>query len=332
MNKDAADQELHHLLLQAFPAPERRDRGDWERVLRLANARPRLVPTIPAFHRKPRSRKLVLALATFVVVGAGAAVAAATGNLNGGPGQLSPGVGSVPVIEGSASDVLSTLASRLPLVSNPSTVSETVPPSSDPDATGSAVSGLAVRCDLLVDGTQGSAISQALWERDLFMGAVRDEFAARGFGTVIDGDATLVTPNGTQEDAGGGVSIGVRTDQVFDAIPSDIASTISANASSIGLSSVQVKTMQVLQDVLVINAVSDSPATDVAALQKQGGLQFLLGQPPMNFEGVYLQIDDNSGNPVYITDTAPRDGGGSVWADPSLGLNQGFLTSPSPQK
>lgn len=278
-------------------------------------------------------RRATAAVILAVILGAGvtAAVSAYAGGgtpPDGLPGQLSPSLGSVPLIEGSPSDVLATLASRLSLVSNPSTVAETVPASSDPGSPGSAVSGLKVLCDLAVDSATGSGIARALWERDLFTGAVRDEFAARGFGSVIDGSATLVTPDGARQPAGGGVSIGVRTDQVFDAIPSGMASTISKQATSIGLRSVQVETMQVLQDVLVIHAVSDSPAADVAALRQQGGLQFLLGQPPMNFEGVYLEIDNNSGSPVYITDTAPRDGGGGWWADPSLGITGDAPTPP----
>ena len=281
------------------------------------------------------TRRRAAAAAVFAVVLAAGVTAAVTAYGDAGPapdglpGQLSPSVGNVPVIDGTPSDVLATLASRLPLVSNPATVAETVPASPDPGSPGSAVSGLKVLCDVAVDSATGSGIAKALWERDLFTGAVRDEFAARGFGSVIDGEATLVTPDGARQSAGGGVSIGVRTDQVFDAIPSDIASTINQQATSIGFRSVQVETMQVLQDVLVIHAVSDSPATDVAALRQQGGLQFLLGQPPMNFEGVYLEIDDSSGSPVYITDTAPRDGGGGWWADPSLGII-GDAPSPPP--
>lgn len=269
------------------------------------------------------------AVATAVVV-TGATVtafASASATSNSGSGQLSPNVGSVPVIQGTASDVLTTIAGRLPLVSNPKTVSETVPAAPDPSSSGSAVTGLKVVCDLAVDSIGGSALTKALWERDLFMGAVRDEFAARGLGNVIDGDATFVTPDGTRVDAGGGVSNGVVTNQLFDAIPADVASGVDTRAASIGLKSVKTDTMQVLQGALVIHAESDSPATDVGAFLQKGGLEYLLGESATDFEGVYLEVDNSAGNPVYITDTASRDGGGGWWADPSLGIN-GFLVPP----
>jgi hypothetical protein len=275
------------------------------------------------------SRRRVMAATTAAIVASVTvtAFASASSTSSSGSGQLAPSVGKVPLIQGTASGVLTALAARLPLVSNPQTVSETVPAAPDPGSPGSAVSGLKVVCDLAVDSIGGSALTKALWERDLFMGAVRDEFAARGLGDVIDGDATFVTPDGTRVDAGGGVSNGVVTDQTFNAIPSNAASALANRAAHIGLGSIKTHTMQVLQNALVIHATSKSPTADVGSFLQKGGLQFLLGESPMDFEGVYLEIDNSSGNPVYITDTAPRDGGGGWWADPSLGI-QGFLTSP----
>lgn len=266
-------------------------------------------------------KRVIVASLLVVAIGGGAATieAYAGGSRNTAKAQLSPRLGALPMIAGTRSQVLATLASRLPLVTNPAATPETVPPAPDPGAPGTAVSGVEVLCDLTVNSTGGSAITKALWERDLFVGAVADEFAAQGLGTVIDANATLVTPDGTREAIGGGVSAGVPTNQLFDPIPPDISSAVASTAASIGLHSVKVTTMQVLQDALVVQAVSDSPKTDIAAFKERGGLEFLLGQPPTNFEGVYLEIDDSSGNPVYITDTAPRDGGGGWWADPSLG-------------
>ncbi len=196
-----------------------------------------------------------------------------------------------------------------------------VPAAPDPGAPGSDVSGLNVLVDLRVNSTVGSDITMAMWEQFLYFGAVRDEFALRGFGKVIDGTGTLVTPDGSRHPAPvGGVSLGMRTDQVFDAVPSDITSTISERAAGMGLSSTKVQALHVLQDALVIRAVSDSPATDLAAYTRQGGLEFLLGQRPDDFEGVYFEVDDSSGNPVYITFKAPRSGGGGSWSSPSSGM------------
>lgn len=276
-----------------------------------------------------RRRIAILAVACVVGGVAAVAVSAYAGSTpkDESPIQFSSSAGSVPLIQGSVSDVIATLESRFPLVSNARVVKETVPASPDPGNPGQSVSGFEVLCDLSVTAAQGSAITQALWERDLFTGALRDEFAARGFGAIIDGNATLVTPDGNRQSVGGGVSLGVVPDEVFDAIPSGITSTVDDAATSIGLRSVQVTTMKALQDVVLIHAVSDSPAQDIATLREKGDLAFLLGQTPANLEGTYLQIDNSAGSPVYIVDTAPRDGGGGWWFDPTLGLSSGY---PSP--
>lgn len=137
------------------------------------------------------------------------------------------------------------------------------------------------------------------------------------------------TPDGSRHPDGGGVSYGVPTNQVFDAVPASMSSTVTSAASALGLQSVQTSTMHVLQDAVVITAISDSPATDVAAYLQKGGLQYLLGQSPMNFEGVYFEVDDTAGNRVYIAHTAPRDGGGGWWADPSIGIQGDYHPVPS---
>jgi hypothetical protein len=211
-------------------------------------------------------------------------------------------------------------------VSNPTTVAETIPP--PPGSDGIALSGIKVTCDLAVSSFQGAGIAKALWERDLFMGAVRAEFAAQGFGNVIDGSSTLVTPDGSKEPDGGGVSENLPTNQVYDAIPPSLSSSIAAAASAVGFHSVQTDVLPVIQDALVITVVSDSPSTDVATFLHKGGLAALLGQSPANFEGVYFEVDNGAGVPVYISDTAPRDGGSSWWADPSTGITGDYSATP----
>lgn len=267
-----------------------------------------------------------------LVAAAAAAALALAGVAIGGSSlfHFSPRLGEVPRIGDTRSEVIATLESRLSLVSNATVFSETVPAAPDNASEHArAVSGLAVKYDLSVTSTQGADIGQALWEGDLFTGALRDEFAARGLGDVIDAYGTFVTPDGTRESAGGGVSYAVATNQVFNAVPSDIVTTIARNAASVGLRSVQVDTLPVLQDALVIRATSDAPQTDVAALLAKGGLRFLLGENPADFEGVYLQIDDGSGAKVYDVDTAPRAGGGGFWAAPSLGIGGDYRAVPT---
>lgn len=298
--------------------------SDEAQVRKLLEPLERIEPvTVPVGGERRRRWKpiLVAAVAACALVVVGVAIG------GGSLFHFSPRVGEVPRIGDNRASVITTLESRLPLVSNATVFDETIPAAPDNASEHAhAVSGLAVKYDLSVPAIRGADIGKALWEGDLFTGALRDEFAARGLGDVIDAYGTFVTPDGSREAAGGGVSYGVATNQVFNPIPTNIASTVAKAGATIGLHSVEVETMRVLQDALVIRATSNSPKTDVAALLAKGGLTFLLGQNPSNFEGVYLQIDDNSGNPVYDTSTAPRAGGGGYWAAPSLGEEGHHIT------
>jgi hypothetical protein len=270
------------------------------------------------------TRRVLAVVAGLVVASASVAVAVAARSggspPDGSPMQLAPSTGQVPVVSGTPSAVVTALAAHLPLVSNAAVVSTTIPGEGNNPGT----QGLEVTYDLHVKSTQGPDIAQALWEGDLLVGAIADEYAARGFGQIVAAAATLVTPDGARDPIGGGVGEVVRN-QVFNAVPSDIGTTISSAARGVGLHSVSVATIRGLQDAVVIHAVSNNPASDVAVLQKQGGLDALLQQSPANFEGAYLEIDNTAGSPVYIVATAPRDGSGTSWSDPSLGLSGGQL-------
>ena len=81
MNDTDRDHELRAALLTAFPAPDGTERGDWERLLRLATSRPTLVGRASR-HRSPRlvaNRKVrlavALAAALIVLLVAGVAIA-----------------------------------------------------------------------------------------------------------------------------------------------------------------------------------------------------------------------------------------------------------------
>jgi hypothetical protein len=164
-------------------------------------------------------------------------------------------------------------------------------------------------------------IGKALWESGLLAGAIASEYAQLGAGSVGGAETTIVTPDGTRRVIGGGLGKAVA-DQVFDSVPSGLASRIASAAASRGISNVHLTKLRVLQDALVIHASSAAPAQAARGLQ-QGGLQALLGESPSNFEGVYLELDDSTGHPMYISATAPRAAASFAWADPSLGLDIG---------
>lgn len=105
---------------------------------------------------------------------------------------------------------------------------------------------------------------------------------------------------------------------------SSTESSVVQRAKGLGFSSPSVTTVRGIQDALMITVVSANPAQAVSSLRASGdALVGFLGEAPTNYEGVYLEIDDSSGSPAYIEATAPRDGSGTAWARPDLGIAVG---------
>jgi hypothetical protein len=117
--------------------------------------------------------------------------------------QSSPRRGPVPIIPGTPDEVVSEIASRLPLVMSGRVQRETVP--ADESAYPSTT-GLVVHHELKVEAFEGGRIGRALWEGSLLASAVADEFAARGFEEVIGAWGILVTADGRRRRVGGAVN------------------------------------------------------------------------------------------------------------------------------
>jgi|GEM_PF-6149243 len=275
-----------------------------------------------------RRLAVVVAISIFVIATLGTAIAVAVRGTNkhsaglrdGRPIQIASARGRVPAFKGSAAAGISKLAEGLPLVSNPRVVVGTIPAESG----GPGETGNILEYDLAVPALGGSAITKALWEGQLFAGAVADEYAASGLQPILEVHPYLVTPDGSRQLAGGGVASQIH-DQVFDHVPSNVATTIASAARGFGLRQVKVSTVTAIQNAVAIDAVSDTPKKTVQALEKSehGVLGALLGARPGNYEGIFVEIRDSQGRPMFIDASAPRSGGGIAWADPSSGISVG---------
>lgn len=242
-----------------------------------------------------------------------------------GPMQFAPQRGAVPIIPGTPDEVVSKIASGLTLIANARTRPESVPsdePSHPP------TTGLFVSYDLKVTSTEAADIGRALWEGHLLASAVADEFAARGFQTVIGALGTLVTPDGARRQIGGSVArLGYR-DQIFDAPPANVAQTIAARASERGLRDVHVSTVRGLQDAVVIQATTDTPRETAQKLSATRMLDELLDGPATRFEGAFLNVRDASGETVLESGIAARGGASVFWVRPDLGVEMPGLAKP----
>jgi hypothetical protein len=265
---------------------------------------------------------LVVAALIVTLTSAGAAPGSATPG-DGAPVQFAPQRGQIPFLAGSASDVLKVIASRLPLVANARLVTEAIP-----GEEGSSTTGNVLEYDLLVPGFNGAAIAKASWEGDLLTGALIDEYAARGLGSIVETNATLVDPSGARQPIGGGFG-NVVSDQIFASVPNSLADQVAAGAAQFGLHSVSLSRVQGLQEAPVIVATTDQPRETASALEQPSALASLLGGPPSMYEGLYIEVRDTSGAPVYIAATASRAGASTVWIAPSLGVVGDGASVPS---
>lgn len=278
--------------------------------------------------RGTRRFAVAAGIAILVMATLGTAIAVAVrsthkhsvGLRDGQPIQVAPARGTIPAFKGSPAGGISKLAEGLPLVSNPRVVVGTIPAESG----GPGETGNILEYDLAVSAFGGSAITKALWEGQLFAGAVTDEYAASGLQPILEVHPYLVTPDGARQLAGGGVANQIHN-QVFDHVPSNVATTVAAAAEGFGLRQVKVSTLTAIQDAVAIDAVSDAPKDAVDALEKSnhGVLGALLGVRPANYEGIFVEIRDSQGRAMFIDASAPRSGAGIAWADPSSGISVG---------
>jgi hypothetical protein len=272
-----------------------------------------------------KKRQVALGPLVGLAVVLGAAVAVASSDRgpasDGAPVQVAPARGHIPQVAGAPASAVDRLASGLKTVRNP-----IVAPATD-----SGVSGMELRFDLRVNSFAGADIAQAIWEGNLLGGAVADTFAASGLPPLVSVDATLVDPHGSRQPMGGGLGNVVR-DQIFRPITARDIAAVTERAQKLGLRNVAVSRRTVIQDALVVMVDADDPARAVDDLRADGNaLRALLGVPPASYEGVYLEVRDQSGQPAYIEATAPRAGAGTRWARAGLGIDNGRGTMPTPE-
>ena len=276
---------------------------------------------------KLRHTKKVLAGAAAVVLavtGTAVGLAAVSGSArDGAPVQFSPRTGAITPISGSPSAAVSALAARFPMIRSASVSSKVIP--SEDGSPGTTVLAAVIQAN--VASMNGADIMPAEWEAELLGGAIADSYAATPkLGAVKTVETTVFTPDGQSRYIGGGLGNVVRN-QVFSALPTTLASIVASRAPSLGLSDAHVSYIRALSPAIVISATSTDPAETLQAVDKSddGPLNVLLDGPPTRYEGVFLEVKDANGSPVYINATAARAGAGLSWIRPDLEGNRGGM-------
>ena len=165
-------------------------------------------------------------------------------------------------------------------------------------------------------------VAGAAWEGELLAGAVRDVAASSGLGEISELQVTAVMPDGRRVELGGGFG-NVVHDQRFSPVTPDQIERVATNARALGLDEVRVRTLQVIQDAIVISARTTDPRDAAQAIANTGVLTRLLEVAPGEYEGVYFEVRDGRGELVYFTATAARTGSGIAWVRPCLGVKVG---------
>jgi hypothetical protein len=311
------EERLHSFL--AVP-----DDADWADVLSRAGKTPTSAVR-PRSGKRLSRRVLIAGAAALLLLGVGSAIAAVTiASGDGTPVQFAPTTGSTPSLGSDPTAIIATIKSRVPDV-----LSIRITKDAISNASGKGTTDyLVAHVNIAAPADRGPEISRASWESDLVGGALFTGFTQANLAPPFGVDLTLVLPDGTRDQVGGGLGK-VVPNQVFDSVTPEIQTRIAQNAGAQGLRNVRVTTFQVVNDVIEIHAATTAaPAKAASNFYKAGGIDGLLGQSENHFEGVYFQLDNAQGNPILIQTTAPRAGAGGYWAAPSTGIQGDQIRVP----
>jgi hypothetical protein len=244
----------------------------------------------------------------------------------GRPVQYAPRTGELPTLASTPDGVVAAIAAGLPLVLDARVVTGPVQlfESRAPEP------ALVLEYDLGVASFEPGAGTQASWQGHLLAGAVADVYEVRGFGTIREVRATLVTPEGSRQKIGGGFGNTVP-DQLFDDPPASLGEIAAREGAQLGLRSVRVSTVRAIQPAVVLVATTDTPLASVNAVRQRDVVDQLLGCPRKHLEGNYLELRDSADKLVYASGEARRAAAGNWFVDPSLGIEIGHRPSRTPR-
>jgi hypothetical protein len=224
--------------------------------------------------------------------------------------QVAPSRGRIAPFRPNVDAGLAGLARTLPLVRNPRLGRIDV----------DDVHGPLLEFDLAVPAVDGGRAAEALWQGEVFTGAAAAKLAAGGT-KLVEVHETLVTPDGSRQPIGGGLGHVVR-DQLFAKAPANIVAAVAANAARDGLRDVRTEVLHGLQDAIDIHVRTDDVSKTASTLRENPGiLAAILGSAPTEYEGVFFEIDDAKGDPVYVRGINGSNGSSMIWGRPGFDVS-----------
>jgi hypothetical protein len=184
---------------------------------------------------------------------------------------------------------------------------------------------------ILVHGSSATPVgtTRPIWEANLAVGALRDEFHANGLARLISSQVSVELPDGrVLRDIGGGVG-NVVFGQTFatDATPT-IEARIRDAAADEGLHVDSIDVLTPMDPAPAVVVTTTDPKKFGAAVEAV--LAHLFG-PPGTYEGVYLEAHDSSGETIFLTGRAYRAAVFQQWWNPKVypELSQGPPPRPA---
>jgi hypothetical protein len=178
--------------------------------------------------------------------------------------------------------------------------------------------------DIKAPSEDSGAGIPALWEAEVAEGAIAERIAGDSpdFQDVVGNlDTTLTFPDGATDDVGGGAGY-VTAGELFGAqasgeSDSKIEQDVDATLASYDLQPDQVRVLHPLGPAVWVVATTNDPSQFPGRFDEiQNAIMGIA--PDIEYEGLYLEIDNAQGEPLMRVGNAIRNGGGVSWTSPSL--------------
>jgi hypothetical protein len=150
------------------------------------------------------------------------------------------------------------------------------------------------------------------WEAAVLAGAVADAFVSHGFPRIVGATVDVRLADGkVVPNVSGGMGDVVPGQSFSDASDNAIASEVRSKLPAFGLTPVSISILHADQPAPAVVAKTSNPTA--AAANAEATVISLFGRQPPHYEGYYLEVEDSSGNPVYIASASFRSGIGGTW-------------------
>jgi hypothetical protein len=167
------------------------------------------------------------------------------------------------------------------------------------------------------DDSAGDGSLHSIWEADVAQGIIADRLAAgsSNLADVVSGSSIEVrADDGSSSPVTGGAG-DIQTGQLFDASglsDDEIENAIRVTLQQYGLTATSINVLHPLGPAVSVIAT----VPDAKDLSDFTIMQMALVGKPVQYEGLYIEVDLPDGSPVVRSTAAYRSGAGRLWIAP----------------